>query len=112
MAKGSKAAITIFAEDVPLLPEVLDSVRMGLIPGGTFSNRNFCSHQLIGPERIDPVLLDILSDAQTSGGLLISLPGRLAASLLSDLKAGGVLDAAIVGEAADADKGTVELRQL
>lgn len=110
MAKGSKVAITIFADQVPLLPEVLDSVRMGLVPGGSFSNRNFCSHQLIGPERIDPMLLDILSDAQTSGGLLISLPEHRAQSLLDDLKAGGVSDAAIVGRAASADKATVELR--
>lgn len=107
MATGSRVAITIFVDQVPLLPEALDSVRMGLVPAGSFSNRSYCTHRLIGPERIDPVLLDILSDAQTSGGLLISLPERLAASLLSDLLAGGVADAAIVGRAAGADKGTI-----
>lgn len=107
MAAGSRVAITIFVDQVPLLPEALDSVRMGLVPGGSFSNRDYCSHQLIGPERIDPVLLDILSDAQTSGGLLISLPERQAASLLRELKAGGVADAALVGRAAAADKGTI-----
>ena len=110
MAKASKVAITLFADDVPLLPEVLDSVRMGLVPAGSFSNRDFCTHQVIGPERIDPMLLDILSDAQTSGGLIISLPENRAASLLDELKAGGVADAAIVGRVAKADKGTVELR--
>jgi selenide,water dikinase len=107
MAAGSRVAITIFVDQVPLLPEALDSVRMGLVPGGSFSNRSYCSHQLIAPERIDPVLLDILSDAQTSGGLLISLPERQAASLLRELKAGGVADAALVGRAAAADKGTI-----
>lgn len=110
MAVGSKVAITIFSGEVPLLPEALDSVRMGLVPAGSFSNRNYCSHKLIGADRIDPVLLDILADAQTSGGLLISLPEHLAESLLGELKAGGVADAAIVGSAAKADKGTIELR--
>lgn len=110
MAKGSRVAIAIFSQDVPLLPEVMDSVRMGLVPGGSFSNRNFCSRQLTGAERIDPMLLDILSDAQTSGGLLISLPEHRAESLLAELRAGGVFDAAIVGRAANADKPTVELR--
>ena len=110
MAKGSKVAITIFAGEVPLLPEVLDSVHMGLVPAGSFSNRNFCSSQVTGAERIDPALLDILADAQTSGGLLLSLPEPLAASLLGDLKAGGVTDAAIVGRANHSEKGAIELR--
>ena len=110
MATGSKVVITLFANDVPLLPEALDSVRMGLVPAGSFSNRNYCAHQLIGPERIDPVLLDLLADAQTSGGLLISLPEDRAASLLGELKAGGVADAAIIGRAAKADKGAIELK--
>jgi selenide,water dikinase len=109
MARGSKVRIVIFAEKVPLLPEALDAVGMGLVPGGSFSNRNFCSHQLVGADRIDPMLLDILSDAQTSGGLLISLPEPLAESFLAELKAGGVADAAIVGRAVPTDKPTVEL---
>jgi selenide,water dikinase len=110
MARGSRVAITLFSQDVPLLPEALDAARMGLVPEGSFSNRNFCAHYIVGPERIDPVLLDILSDAQTSGGLLISLPQGPAESLLADLKAGGVFDAAIIGRAASAQKGVIELR--
>lgn len=110
MARGSKVAIALFVGEVPLLPEALDSARMGLVPGGSFSNRSFCSRHVLGAERIDPVLLDLLADAQTSGGLLISLPGDLAASFLSDLLAGGVAYAAIIGRAGGADKGTIELR--
>jgi len=110
MATGSKVTIALFTDNIPLLPEVLDSVRMGLVPAGSFSNRNFCAHQVRLAESIDPVLLDILADAQTSGGLLISLSDHQAASLLDDLKAGGVPDAAIIGLATDADKGIIELR--
>ncbi len=109
MAKASKVRIAVFSQNVPLLPEALDAVGMGLVPGGSFSNRNYCSHQLVGADRIDPMLLDILSDAQTSGGLLISLPEPLAESFLAELKAGGVADAAIVGRAASTDKPVVEL---
>jgi selenide,water dikinase len=109
MATGSKVAITIFAENVPLLPEVSDSVRMGLVPAGSFSNRNFCGHHIRQPKAIDPVLLDILADTQTSGGLLISLPEHRAPALLDDLKAGGVPYAAIIGRATSADRGIIEL---
>jgi selenide, water dikinase len=109
MATGSKVTITLFAESVPLLPEVLDSVQMGLVPAGSFSNRNFCAHQIRQSNAIDPMLLDILADAQTSGGLLISLPEDKASALLNDLKAGGVTDAAIIGRATVADVERIEL---
>jgi selenide,water dikinase len=55
------------------------------------------------------MLLDILADAQTSGGLLIALPEKRAAALVDDLHAGGVLDAALIGRAAASDKGLIEL---
>jgi selenide,water dikinase len=109
MATGSRVAITLFAETVPLLPGVMDSVQMGLVPAGSFSNRNFCSHQVRRSEALDPMLLDILADAQTSGGLLIALPEKRAAALVDDLHAGGVLDAALIGRAAASDKGLIEL---
>ena len=110
MAAGSKTEIVLFAGDIPLLPEVLDSVRMGLVPEGSFSNRNFCADQVHLSGRIDPVLLDILADAQTSGGLLVSIPEAQAPALLDDLKAGGVCDATIVGQATNANIGVIELR--
>lgn len=109
MATGSKVTITLFAENIPLLPEVMGSVQIGLVPAGSFSNRNFCAHQICKPEAIDPLLLDILADAQTSGGLLISLPEDRAPALLNDLKAGGVPDAAIIGRATVLDRWLIEL---
>lgn len=109
MARGSKVTITIFTENVPLLPEVLDSVQMGLVPAGSFSNRNFCAHQIRQLKAIDPMLLDILADAQTSGGLLISLPEDRASVLLDDLKTGGAPDAAIIGLAAVPGVELIEL---
>jgi selenide,water dikinase len=109
MAVASGAAITLFVEKIPILPEVLDAVEMGLVPAGSFSNRNFCAGQIRQTKPIDPILLDILADAQTSGGLLISLPERHASALLDDLKAGGVSDAAIVGRATNENKGIIEL---
>jgi selenide,water dikinase len=56
------------------------------------------------------MLLDILADAQTSGGLLISVPEERAQDLADDLRAHDVPCAAIIGRAdAASDTGTIEI---
>ena len=110
IATASKVVITLYAERVPLLPEVLDSVRMGLLPAGSFANRNFCTSRVRQVRSIDPMLLDILADAQTSGGLLICLPEQNARDLTGDLRAHGVPCAAVIGRAgAVSDTGMIEI---
>lgn len=109
MAVASKVAITVAAESVPLLPDVMESVQMGLVPAGSFSNRNFCAHRIRRSETVDPLLLDILADAQTSGGLLIALPEKSASSLVRDLTAGGVPSAAVIARATADAKGVIEI---
>ncbi len=109
MAQGSNAAISLITGNIPLLPEILDLVQMGLLPAGSFANRNFCSNLVRFREAIDPLLLDILADAQTSGGLLISLPENSAFALVDDLRDKGVGDAAIIGRATATEKGMIEI---
>jgi selenide, water dikinase len=109
MATGSGVTLSIESETVPLLPEVLDLAQMGMVPAGTFSNRSFCSHQVRSRGKIAPELLDILADAQTSGGLLIALPNAMAASLVDALHNNGVDRAAIIGRAARPSRGSIEI---
>jgi selenide,water dikinase len=110
IATASKVTITLYAERVPLLPEVLDSVKMGLLPAGSFANRNFCTGLIRQVRSIDPMLLDILADAQTSGGLFISLPEERARDMTDDLRAHGVPYAAVIGRAgAASDTGMIEI---
>lgn len=111
MASASRVTLSIDPRSVPLLPEVYDYAAMGLVPGGSFANRKYCSGRVRNAESVDPILLDILSDAQTSGGLLISVPGDSAASLLADLHAAGVEDASIIGEVTGGGEGAIEFRR-
>lgn len=110
VARASKVRIEIDVERVPLLPEVFDLAAMGLIPAGSYSNRNYCAQHVHVPPAMDPLRLDLLADAQTSGGLLIFLPRAAASSLLSDLHARGVVDAVIIGEVTQRDEGRIVLR--
>ena len=46
---------------------------MGLIPGGAYRNRNHVA-QLLEAGNTDEMYVDLLSDPQTSGGLLAAVP--------------------------------------
>jgi len=81
MAVASVVTLEIEAARIPLLPGALDAVRAGALSGGLHNNREFVSCAVDGAENIDPLLLDLLYDPQTSGGLLISLPEDDAAAL-------------------------------
>lgn len=110
MAMASSVTLRIFSGEVPLLPEVYEQAGMGLVPAGSYANRNFCSHLVQNAEAVDPVLLDLLADAQTSGGLLISVGGNDAAGLLEELRAAGLGYASIIGEIVDRGTGAIELQ--
>jgi selenide, water dikinase len=81
MALASGVTLEIEAARIPLLPGALDAVRAGAVPGGLKNNREFVSCAVDGAENLDPLLLDLLYDPQTSGGLLLSLSEHDAAAL-------------------------------
>jgi selenide,water dikinase len=74
MALASHVTLEIETARIRLLPGALDAARAGAIPGGLLNNRDFVSPEVQAPANLDPALLELLYDPQTSGGLLISLP--------------------------------------
>ncbi len=110
MARASSVGIKINAGEVPVIPEAAKFAAMGIVPEGSSRNRNFCSHLLdVGPD-LDPVLLDLLADAQTSGGLLISVPSEKADLLVQKLRDKKTPAAKIVGEVLKEPKGAIQVR--
>lgn len=110
MAQASQVTLTIEAQKAPIMPEVLDHADIGLVPAGSYANRNFCASSVREVGSIDPILLDVLADAQTSGGLLVSLPAGAASKALQDLHAAGIKESAIIGFVAEQSQGIIELR--
>ncbi len=85
MTEGAGVDAQIDFNAVPILPEARQMAEMEVIPGGTLNNLAFVGpHVNFDPSlsRIDQLLL---ADAQTSGGLLISLPASEADGLLAAL---------------------------
>lgn len=74
MAGASKVAVELWLDKVPFMDDVIDLASMGMIPAGSFANRNFCSSQVQTASRLDAVKTDLVFDAQTSGGLVLAVP--------------------------------------
>ncbi len=86
MAEASSVTIELEAGRVPIIPEALDLVNMGMIPEGDYANKRFCEKKVVVLDEIATPLLDLLFDAQTSGGLLISVSQEKAPLLMEKLK--------------------------
>ena len=109
MAKGSKKDITLFTQKVPLLNNVLDFARMGMVPAGAHKNRSFFKELTHIDEAVDRAVVDLMFDPQTSGGLLISLNKKDAGTCVEKMKTKGI-NARIVGEiTGESDKGFLRL---
>lgn len=106
MAKASKVTIQIFKEKIPLLPKTYEMAAMGIVPAGGKRNVNFCS-KYIDTGSTDPVMLDIMSDPQTSGGLLISVSKLKSEELLNNLHSKGIKSATIIGEVTENSQGRI-----
>ena len=72
MLKGSKLSATIYSEKVPVISGVEKLLDKDIFPSGSKRNLESIRDKLIFD--IDNKKIQIFSDAQTSGGLLISLP--------------------------------------
>ncbi len=98
MVQGSGIGVHIEAGKIPMLPEARDFAAMGLVPAGAYRNRDFRAPMVHANADVDPFVMDILYDPQTSGGLLICVPPSVADQLLEDLHRKGIAEAASIGE--------------
>jgi selenide,water dikinase len=73
-AKASGVAVELWLDKVPCMPEALDLAGQGMLPGGSAANKSYCESQVSLSQQADPVLVDLVFDAQTSGGLVLSVP--------------------------------------
>jgi len=109
MIQNSEVGLKIRASSVPIFAEAVEFARMGMIPGGTYRNKEFRSRMVKVAAGLPDYMLDILFDPQTSGGLFISVSTPKADILLSGLHKAGVLEAAIVGEVVAQPRETIIL---
>lgn len=76
MVKDSKINFVIFHKKVPVMDKVRRLVASGIAPKGAHNNLSFFSHKVTFPTHCLKEEKLILSDPQTSGGLLIAIPRK------------------------------------
>ena len=88
MVRSSGVSADVDVDAVPLLPDVRDLLRAGMVPGGSRRNLTSVRPMLDQGSRSDEDCL-VLADAQTSGGLLLAVDTPLADALLQALEDAG-----------------------
>jgi selenide,water dikinase len=98
MAKASNVSAKISMKQVPLIEQTYSLVEAGCIPGAAFRNLEYAENETSFASDLDYNLKMIAFDAQTSGGLLMSVPAAKADSMINDLHNEGLTSATIIGE--------------
>jgi selenide,water dikinase len=104
---ASGVTARVFAGVVPVLPAAREYVRAGIAPGGTHANWKFLSEWVIYDAALSKEEQLLLCDAQTSGGLLASVPAGDAERLVAALRKAGVNEAALIGRIEEAGGGRI-----
>ncbi len=108
MARASGSRFVFEAAALPALGGALELARAGIETGGAGHNRRFTAPALVVGEAVDPELVALAHDPQTSGGMLAAVAATDADAVLADLAAAGVT-AWRVGQV-EAGEAGVELR--
>lgn len=112
MAKASHVKIQIDFDRLPFLNLLPQLIEKEAVPGGAYANRSFCSKEVSFGEAIDEAKQLMVSDPQTSGGLLIAVSPDKAETLVSRINEKQPPWARIIGrvlEKAGEDDPSVEI---
>jgi len=108
MLRASGVAAKVRAADVPLLPGVMPLIEAGHIPAGSTRNLTDLVEDVEWHADVPTHIRTVLTDAQTSGGLLISVPEDGAEELLEELQ-GKAIVAAVVGRVVEGSAGSIQV---
>lgn len=94
--RGSDCGVSLHLNEIPLLPGALLMARQGIASSLQASNALVLADFTLSAD-LDAEILALLSDPQTSGGLLASVPAHQADSCLTALRVQQI-EAAMIGE--------------
>ena len=97
ICRGSKLAAQIEFARLPLIEQAVSFAKEGMATGATGRNWNGYGGEVISPEELQPWQRSLLTDPQTSGGLLVSCAPDAVDAVLAAFSADGFEAATVIG---------------
>jgi len=98
ICKGSKTSATIHVEQLPFMDGVLDMAKAGFVTGASGRNWDGYGHDISIDTKYGKEIQDLLTDPQTSGGLLVACDPSVVDEVMQIFSDGGFQHAAVIGE--------------
>lgn len=111
MTTASNVNAEIFYNQIPFIDGVFDLALADIIPGGTKNNMEFVSSKVVYDKSISELERLIINDAQTSGGLLISVPSDFKDKFIKECFANGISSTVCIGTIKEKGDGKINIRK-
>lgn len=110
MTIGSKLDAEVYYKKLPFIEGLFDLPIEDLIAGGTKHNKRFVENRVSYSPEFSELDKLIINDAQTSGGLLVSIPEEYALDFLNKCKDLGLSQASIIGKMTEKGSGKINVK--
>jgi selenide,water dikinase len=107
MALASEVAVHVELSRMPLLPGARELARKGNNTRASATNRGFAEPHTECLGRPDSELVEFAFDAQTSGGLLVSVTPEKAEQFVTQVRADGAEAACVIGRVAPRERASL-----
>jgi selenide,water dikinase len=97
MCRGSKLGAEVRFDGLPLLPEALEWARQGVATGASERNWKSYGHEVKVPEPFADWKRKLITDPQTSGGLLVACAPDAVEQVISEFRRDGFTHAVAIG---------------
>jgi selenide,water dikinase len=104
VAKASSVTLDIDSSLVPLLPDVLDLIKRGMLTRGDKNNRVYVGTTVRIASGVSAEMQSALFDPQTAGGLLVSISSDKASQFVDE-----VPDAVVIGSVREKGEYLIEV---
>jgi selenide, water dikinase len=111
MAMGSKVTLILNLSKLPLFPKVEAFARKPYLTRASATNASYVESEVLKEGKLDPVRLEFFYDAQTSGGILMSVPAEKADAAVAAAMSKGASATCVIGEVVERREKAIVLRE-
>jgi selenide,water dikinase len=109
MARGSNTTVQLHMQQIPLLHNVRALAEQGMLTGASGRNWSAYGHEIQLAASLNEIDQALLSDPQTSGGLLVACAPESVEEVLAVFHRHGFSAATQIGEIAPASTNDIQL---